>query len=282
MTALSTGQNSILRARRLRGACLILLLLCSGLIAATPASSPAPAGASSLYGSSIQGAPRLPAGLAQAVQLEQQQKLTAPDGAQGDTLGFSAALSADGVTALLGDIGASSFTGAAYVITAGPPAGIPTATSTPTLTATTTNTPLPSVWTTTGSMNFGRYSHTATLLPDGKVLVVGGEGPGGAQASTELYDPGTGAWTSTGSMNVARSQHTATLLPDGKVLVAGGVGQAGDLASAELYDPGTGTWTLTKTLNVERALHTATLLPSGRVLVAGGIGRRILAGAELY
>jgi hypothetical protein len=90
----------------------------------------------------------------------------------------------------------------------------------------------------------GRMFHTATLLPGGKVLVVGGTDSvidgGVILASGELYDPATGSWTATISMQVARGGYTATLLRDGTVLVAGGNGISGYLASTELYDPGTG------------------------------------------
>ena len=65
--------------------------------------------------------------------------------------------------------------------------------------------------------------HTATLLPNGKVLVAGGSIAAAALSSAELYDPASGTWTATGSLGTARDSHTATLLPNGKVLVAGGV-----------------------------------------------------------
>jgi len=122
-------------------------------------------------------------------------------------------------------------------------------------------------WTATGSMATARAGHTATLLRDGKVLVVGG-----GTASAELYDPTTGTWLPTGSMTIARTNHTATLLPSGKVLVAGGccTGVGTWLASAELYDPRLGTWTATGRMTSGRTGHTATLLPNGTVLVAGG------------
>ena len=67
-----------------------------------------------------------------------------------------------------------------------------------------------------------RNSHTATLLPNGQVLVAGGFTGISNLASAELYDPATGLWTTTGSMATARYRHTATLLPNGQVLVAGG------------------------------------------------------------
>ena len=138
-------------------------------------------------------------------------------------------------------------------------------------------------WTATGSLATARDDHTATLLPNGKVLVAGGYDGSGTLASAELYDPASGTWTATGSLATARYRHTATLLPNGKVLVAGGSDNSGALASAELYDPASGTWTATGSLATARDCHTATLLPNGKVLVAGGFdGSGSLASAELY
>ena len=145
-------------------------------------------------------------------------------------------------------------------------------------------------WSSTGSLNSARTGQTATLLQNGKVLVVGGGDLSGTLASAELYDPSTGTWTATGSMITARAAHTATLLQNGEVLVAGGDanGSGGSpLASAELYHPSTGTWTATGSMITAREAHTATLLPNGEVLVAGGVGlfpggAGSLASAELY
>ena len=136
-----------------------------------------------------------------------------------------------------------------------------------------------------GGMKYARYSHTATLLPNGKVLIAGGIGVGGVLSSAELYDPNSGTWTTTVSMTNSRAGHTATLLPNGKVLVTGGWGNGGVNASAELFDPATGTWALTKTgMSTARAYHTATLLPNGQVLVVGGTpdGNGLIKTSELY
>ena len=145
--------------------------------------------------------------------------------------------------------------------------------------------PTTRMWTDTGSLRRARWDHTATLLPNGQVLVAGGRNNHSDFASAELYNPATGVWTTTGSMTNARFNHTATLLPNGLVLVAGGFEfGVGDLASAELYDPVTGVWTPTGSITNARQYHTATLLPNGLVLVAGGVVdfETFLASAELY
>src|SRR5439155_245673 len=138
-------------------------------------------------------------------------------------------------------------------------------------------------WVPTGSLFTARTRHTATLLPNGKVLVAGGNN-GPALSSAELYDPATGMWAATGSLGTARERPTATLLPNGKVLVAGGASNESNfLNSAELYDPASGTWTATGSLGTARAYHTATLLSNGKVLVAAGGGSsNSLSSAELY
>jgi hypothetical protein len=125
----------------------------------------------------------------------------------------------------------------------------------------------------TGSMSVARYNQTATLLPGGKVLIVGGSDLiGTSYKSAELYDPATGLFTPAGNMATGRDGHTATLLNNGKILIAGGyeAGGAGFLKSAELYDPATGLFTPTGSMGTARRSHTATLLANGKVLVAGG------------
>lgn len=146
-----------------------------------------------------------------------------------------------------------------------------------------TCTATPLQWDFTGSLNTGRDDHTATLLPNGKVLVAGGI-LGSGTASAELYDAATGIWTATGSLNQGRYYHTATLLLDGKVLVAGGYAFGGQpILTTELYDPATGTWSRTGNIHEQRYQHAASLLSDGRVLIAGGFHPDVLlSSAELY
>ena len=151
------------------------------------------------------------------------------------------------------------------------------------------------VWSFTGNLNFAVESHTATLLQNGKVLIVGGSGENFSFNGAELYDPDTGKWSSVGIVggNIERYDHTATLLPDGRVLIVGGVRSSIRPEPAQLYDPDTGAWSSTGDLNTARFNHTATLLPDGKVLVAGGMryveresssdsGIRSVRSSELY
>jgi hypothetical protein len=123
-------------------------------------------------------------------------------------------------------------------------------------------------FTPTGSMIAARDYHTATILNDGRVLMIGGSS---GIASAEIYDPKTGKFSRTGSMMAGRYVHVATLFADGRVLVTGGRNSSDvTYSSAEIYDPGTGKFTPTGSMAIQRQEHTATLLPDGRVLIAGG------------
>ncbi|KFE65315.1 High-affinity leucine-specific transport system, periplasmic binding protein LivK [Hyalangium minutum] len=137
-------------------------------------------------------------------------------------------------------------------------------------------------WASAASMATTRREHTATLLPNGKVLVAGGYN-GGHLATAALYDPATGTWSTTGSMIIPRSLHVAVLLNNGKVFIVGGT-NGSPLLSAEVYDPATGTWSAAGVMSAGRWFHTATLLPTGKVLVAGGhnYNNGYLPTAELY
>ncbi|HLJ29644.1 MAG TPA: DUF2341 domain-containing protein, partial [Candidatus Angelobacter sp.] len=136
----------------------------------------------------------------------------------------------------------------------------------------------------TGSLNTARYSHTATLLDSGKVLIAGGFGPL-FPTNTELYDPSTGIFSTGAALHNPRYNHTATLLNNGLVLLTGGADQNRNaLNTSELFDPSSGNLIPGASMNTARYNHTATLLPNGQVLIAGGQNQSgsIFASAELY
>jgi len=115
-------------------------------------------------------------------------------------------------------------------------------------------------------------SPTATLLDDGRVLVISQ-----SERTAELFDPETERFVQTGSLLGIRSGFTATRLLDGRVLIAGGSirseGEEPRLATtAEIYDPKTGTFSATAAMIHPRTLHYAVALPSGLVLIGGGTG----------
>lgn len=146
--------------------------------------------------------------------------------------------------------------------------------------------PATGAWRRTGVTTTRREEHTATRLPSGKVLVVGGLAD---PTSAEIYDPATDRWTPTSPMTMPhRDGADATLLRSGKVLVAGGgAGPPGPKAidSVDLYDPATARWTASGVMAAARTYFTATLLPSGSVLLAGGAGvgpGPVLPSAEIY
>ncbi len=139
-----------------------------------------------------------------------------------------------------------------------------------------------------------RVVPTATLLADGRVLVIGGygevSGSFGPLASAEIYDPSSVTWSGAGEMLTSRVGYTATVLSDGRVLVAGGASVPGGVPdrATEIYDPSTGSWSRAADTIERRERYTATLLKDGRILIAGGAGTSGLGGrppltsAEVY
>lgn len=138
------------------------------------------------------------------------------------------------------------------------------------------------------TMRSPRGQHQATLLPDGRVLITGGQVDnldGDGSNTAELYDPATQTFTAlAATMTSLRGAHGATLLADGKVLISGGFANNPGTDTAELFDPSTGRFTaLTARLNGLRDSHSATLLPNGKVLLAAGLaGSVVVDTAELY
>ncbi len=172
------------------------------------------------------------------------------------------------------------------------------------------------VWRLTGSLGVVHYDHQMRMLPNGRVLLVGGQNAmfGSTLTTTEVYNPLTRTWSTTGALNTARSSYSLTRLDGpacraasppaycGDILVAGGSPNSAStndaLNTAETYRASTGAWTTTTgNLAVARSQHAATLLDGpechaagppaycGKVLVVGGYSgppTTPLSSAELY
>jgi hypothetical protein len=113
-----------------------------------------------------------------------------------------------------------------------------------------------------------RAGHTATVLPDGTVLVYGGTGLAEqVLGAPEVFDPASLTFVPL-SMDgaVPRTGHTATLLTDGRLLVAGGIGADGAPPPAEIWDLNSST-AVAVASELARIGHDATLLADGRVLL---------------
>src|SRR5436190_5578150 len=125
-------------------------------------------------------------------------------------------------------------------------------------------------WTSAVNLSQARASATSVLLPDGRILITGGDGGSGALNSAEFFTP-NGTVSTAASMSASRSEHFAVALSDGRVLVGGGVSSGGgETNSAEIYDPAADSWTQTGAMTSARANASAALLQDGRVLIAGG------------
>ena len=121
------------------------------------------------------------------------------------------------------------------------------------------------------ALNTSRGAAAAALLPNGRVLLAGGQNGNMSLASADIWDPATNTWSATGSMATARTSATATPLADGRVLIVGGYNDnPGRLGSAEVFDPATQTFSTTGSLATPRSGHTAVALADGSVLVGGG------------
>lgn len=153
--------------------------------------------------------------------------------------------------------------------------------------------PQTGLWSKAEHMNVERKLHSAFLLPDGSVIVIGGitlpvaGNPQTCQsftATTERFDPASTTWQITGNLSVPRNPiGSGAQLLDGKILIAGGFDSETIHATTEIYDPGTGHWTLATPMLESRRGHTLTLLPDGRVLASGGGNLEgILSTAEIF
>jgi hypothetical protein len=127
--------------------------------------------------------------------------------------------------------------------------------------------PATGTWSVTGSMSVARRAPVALSLPDGRVLVIGGDTN---VLASEIFDPATGTFSMTGSLTVGRASFAASVLQDGRVLVVGGVAPVDGTNLAEVWDPLTGQWSAVGSMAQPRVDATATTLQDGTVLVTGG------------
>ena len=139
--------------------------------------------------------------------------------------------------------------------------------------------PATGLFTPTGSTVRPMMQPTATLLPDGRVLVVGEREP-----IAEIYDPLTGTFSQTGPMSGPHEDFTATRLADGRVVIVGGWATNGTVvdhvfypseparlgATAEVYNPATNAFSQHGPIQTPRVYHFAVALADGRVLIGGG------------
>ncbi len=139
------------------------------------------------------------------------------------------------------------------------------------------------LWVATASMANARSNHTAARLPDGSVLVAGGEAPLPI-SSAEIWSPGAGTWSTQVSMYVARSRHSSATLGDGRVLVTGGYSTSGTNASSEIFDLSRHMWAGPTNMIAAHAQHVSIYLPArNEVLVCGGFDTNgLVASAEIY
>ena len=143
-----------------------------------------------------------------------------------------------------------------------------------------------------GTLQHARSTHTATVLADGRILILGGYDETETVRNTgEIFDPDTGTVTPIAPMSEPRTQHTTTLLSDGRVFVAGGAGLfdvddvLSSLATAtdttEVYDPTTNSWSSGPDLDKPTIGHAASLLQDGQVLISGGVDVSIVFGLPI-
>jgi len=147
--------------------------------------------------------------------------------------------------------------------------------------------PQSGAWTVAASMHMPRHLATATLLQDGRVLVVGGyvclNQTGCSTKTAEIYNPIANTWSVVAPMSADRGRHDAILLHDGRVLVAGGGSDTpGASGTAEIYNPATGIWQSATPMPHSRLGLKLAGLPNGTVLAIGGEWGGVVQQVDLY
>ncbi|MCX6378188.1 MAG: hypothetical protein NT023_01720 [Armatimonadetes bacterium] len=171
------------------------------------------------------------------------------------------------MAAVMTTVGLSAEAGTPYSETASPQARIPGG-----ITALRSASPI------------ARTHHTATVLPNGLILITGGVSAhdktgNSALSSVQLYDPASDSWFEAAPMLTPRSQHTAVALPNGRVVVLGGFHKQ-LLSSIEVYDPVANAWTYAAPMPTRRRGHAA-VLAGEYILVTGGVSKTTLSRVDV-
>jgi YVTN family beta-propeller protein/probable HAF family extracellular repeat protein len=138
-------------------------------------------------------------------------------------------------------------------------------------------------WTAVADMAERRVGHSASRLPDGRVLIVGGADYAEYKATVEIFNPATGTFSSGPSLSERRYFHSVATLPDGRILIAGGMNFFKQFNDALAYNPVTGQWQAAGVMSKPRVYFSMTLMADGRVLAAGGYsGTAIIAATDVF
>lgn len=132
--------------------------------------------------------------------------------------------------------------------------------------------PTSGTFTAAGVAAVARRDATASLLPNGKVVVIGGVSEKGVESSAEIYDPSTRKFAAAGSLVAGRAMHASTVLSNGSILVLGGQDATTSLSTTEIYDPASGTAKSGPATSNVRGRPVAVRLLSGKVLVVAEVG----------
>ena len=138
-------------------------------------------------------------------------------------------------------------------------------------------------WVSAGEVGALPQGAASVGLPDGRVLIAGGEIDGAPSARVTFYDPSTGLWSTGSDLIVPRTGHAMSLLKDGRVLIAGGTTASDPTFDIEIYNSTTASSVHGGDMTLPRFGHGAATLRDGRVLIVGGSdGTSPLSGAEIF
>lgn len=143
--------------------------------------------------------------------------------------------------------------------------------------------PVTNSWTPVATMAHRRVGHTASLLPDGRVLIVGGADYAEYKYDVEFFHPSAGTFSNGPALPARRYFHGAVTLAGGRVLIAGGMNHFERFASALIYDPATNGWSSAGSMSQARVYARMVLMADGRAMFAGGYtGSQVSAAADVY